>query len=199
MRTLPIEVVNILNSRGGIKVRNLYWIRAKNRSTGAEETIGVWNGEDTRVFTVEGQTRTYIGGGGFLSIGNIKNQIGLNIQQLMVTANAVSPEFITAMREYDPKGARVEIHLLFFDTDTDQVVSDPYRAFKGWLNTAPVKTGAKNDSSVINLNHVGHARILTRLTPSKRSDENQRRRSGSDRFFRYVGITGTVQTSWGSQ
>lgn len=199
MRSIPSEILAQLNKRQGIKVRTLYWIRAKNRATGAEETLGVWNGEDTRTFVINGTPRGYVGGGGFIQFNSLKHEMNLNIQRLVANANPVSPEFQNVLRLYDPKGARVEVHIAVFDTETDQLVADPYRVYKGWINTAPIKTGAKNGESTVTINHVGHSRILTRLLPAKRSDDNQRKRLGTDGFFKYVAITGTIQTAWGSK
>lgn len=200
MRTgIPPEVATILNQRDGHKVRVLYWIRAKNRTTGAEEAMGVWNGEDTRQFVIGSEARNYVGGGGFLQIGALRQDMTLNIQRLTANANPVSPEFLNVMRLYDPKGAPVEVHLAFFDTETDGLVANPSLVFKGWINTAPIKTGAKNGESLIQINHVGNSRILTRTLPAKRSDENQKRRDPADRFFRSASISGSVQTPWGSK
>lgn len=193
------EITTLLNARRGHIIRVLYWIRAKNRSTGEEEALGIWNGEDTQQFVIGLETRVYIGGGGFLAVGNLKREMNLNIQQLTITGNPVSPEFIDALRLYDPKGAKVEIHLVFFDPETNQQVGLPYRWYKGWLNTAPIRTPEKNGQATVELNHVGHSRILTRLLPSKRSDDSQRRRLSTDTFFKYVTISGAVETPWGQK
>lgn len=200
MRTgLPTEILAALNKREGLKIRLLYWISAKNRSTGATEALGIWNGEDTRQFVIGGVTRTYVGGGGFLNADSLKQEIGLNIQQWSMTGNPVSPEFQNAIRLYDPKGAPVELHMAFFDTETDQLLADPYRVFRGWINTLNISEPSKNGEATVKINHVGNARILTRLLPARRSDENQRRRNSSDAFFKYVTTSGTVQTPWGSK
>lgn len=200
MRTgLPIEILSALNKREGLKVRLLYWISAKNRSTGATEALGIWNGEDARQFVIGGAPRTYVGGGGFLNADSLKQEIGLNIQQWSMVGNPVSPEFQNAIRLYDPKGAPVELHMAFFDTETDQLLADPYRVFRGWINKINISTPQKNGEASVKIDHVGNSRILTRLLPALRSDENQRRRNSSDAFFRYVSTSGAVQTPWGSK
>ncbi len=200
MRTdIPPEILAALNKREGLKVRLLYWIRAKNRSTGAEESLGIWNGEDTRQFVINGQTRPYVGGGGFLNADPLKQAVGLNIQRWTMMGSPVSPEFQNAVRLYDPKGAPVELHVAFFDTETDQLLADPYRVFRGWINTLNIQTGQKNGESTIKIDHVGNARILTRLLPAKRSNESQRRRNAADSFFSAVTISGSIQTPWGSK
>lgn len=200
MRTgIPAEILTALGQRNGIKVRILYWVRAKRRDNGEEEALGIWNGSDVRVFAVEGQSRAYVGGGAFLDFDGLKQETGLVIQRLTMRANPVAPEMVNMLRLYEPKGAPVQVHLAFFDTETDQLLADPYRIFRGWINSVAIKTGAEGEPSTVTVDHVGNARILTRLLPARRSDENQRRRNVADRFFRGAGISGAVQTPWGSK
>lgn len=199
MRALPPEITALINKREGISIRILFWIAGRNRSTGEIETIGIWNGLDTKQFAVNGQTRTYIGGGGFITMGDLKQEQGLNIQKLVANANPISPEFQDALREYNPRMARVEVHLAVADPETNNLVADPYRIFKGWIDTVSIKTPEKNDVGTATINMVSNARILTRKAAIKRSDENQRARLATDKFFQAVSISGSVQTPWGSK
>jgi hypothetical protein len=80
------------------------------------------------------------------------------------------------------------------------MVADPWRVFKGWTDAAPIRQGAKGSSDgQAALSVVGHTRILTRVIPSKRSNETQRRRLANDSFYSSVSLTGTIVTPWGSK
>ena len=115
MRTIAPEIAAQIAKRDGLSVRQLFWIVGKNRSTGVDEAMGVWNGYDTATFVIDGTPRTYVGGGGFLQLGNLKQAQGLNIQTLTASASPISPEFQAILREYNSRMARVEIHEVFFN------------------------------------------------------------------------------------
>jgi hypothetical protein len=199
MLTVPAAVVTQIDARIGIVVRNLCWIVAKNRETNEPETIGIWNGADVRNFVIDGETRTYYGAGSFLSFGTLTSETGVVIRKLTGTASPLSDEVKAALRLYDPKMAPVEVHLAFFSPDTMQLLADPIRRFKGWIDTMPVKTPSSGGQSYVTLNLVGNTRLLTRKTNSRRSNESQSRRKQNDKFFNDVTLTGTVQTPWGSK
>lgn len=199
MRDLNIAILTQIAKRAGLKVRNLLWIQAKNRVTGEIETIGIWNGDDVRSFVINGDARTYIGAGQFIVFDDFKQEQGLNIHRLVAHSNSITPEMELVIRGYDTRLARVEVHLAFYDPETDNMLDVPFRYFKGWIDTLPVKTGAKGGSGSATLNMVGHSRVLTRLNPAKRSHENQKQRLSSDTFLTDVAITGTVTTPWGTE
>ncbi|MFE3839657.1 hypothetical protein ABNX41_21770, partial [Rhodobacteraceae bacterium PA1-206B] len=68
MRTLPAAVAAHLAARKPLLVHQLLWISARNRTSGAVETLGLWTGEDHQSITVGGQSRTYYGAGAVLGI-----------------------------------------------------------------------------------------------------------------------------------
>lgn len=199
MRNLPVEIATAIAKRQGIVVRNLFWIKAKNRITGADETLGIWSGEDVQTFTVEGETRVYYGGGSFINFGELIQEAGLNIRKLVANVSPLSVEMQTVLREYEPKFAPVQVHLAFFDPETMTLLTAPFRVFKGWIDTMTINTPAVGDTASSAINMVSNARILTRLLPTKRSNENQKRRQADDTFFEYVALTGTIQTPWGTK
>lgn len=199
MRDVGTNILAQLNQRTGITVRNLFWITAKNRSTGAAETMGIWNGPDTQNFTISGDSRTYVGGGGFMNFDDLKQETGLLIHRLKAVCSPVAPEMDEVIRTYDAKFARVEVHLAFFSPGTETMLDAPERVFKGWIDTIDHKTPRKNESGAITINMVGNSRILTRRAADKRSDQSQKLRSASDDFFKYVSMTGNIKTPWGSK
>lgn len=199
MRNLPPEVLAQIGKRTGLKVRQLLYITARRHDTGAVESIGIWNGDQVRDFVIGGETRIYYGAGDFIVFGELKQEQGVVIHTLTATASPVSPEMDKVIHQYQTRMARVQGHLAFFDPETDNLVADPWRFFKGWIDTLPVNRPAKNEAGSATINMVGNSRILTRKNGAKRSDENQRKRLETDRLLENVAITGTVITPWGEK
>lgn len=199
MRSLAANILTQINKRQGLKVRSLFWVVGKNRTTGVASPLGVWSGEDNATFNINGVDRDYVGGGGFIQFDKLKQEQGLLIRRLTAHANPISPEMDQMLRQYEPRFARCEVHLAFYDPETDELVAEPYRVFKGWLDSLNIKTPEKNGAGDATINLVGNSRILTKVLGIKKSNENQKKRLGNDRFHEYTGITGTVQTPWGEK
>ena len=185
-------------SRGAVSHDILIWIKARDRSTGLPETMGLWTGSENLSFTIDGEVRTYQGAGQLLNIPPIKSRIGLTVQMQTVGLAAVSPEVETAIRLYDSRLAPVEIHVARFDPETNALLGVD-RVYKGSIDKAPITTPAKNgNNGGVSLSLASGARALTRRLTTKRSDESQRRRS-DDRFFRFADVAGKVERFWGTQ
>ena len=199
MRTLPSELTTHLATTSGVKMRQLLWVEAKNRTTGELETIGFWSGEDHQDFVIDGETRTYYGGGQFIQFGEVTLDSTLNVRKLTASVFPISPEIEVVLREYEPKMAPVETHVLFLYPETNNQVCPPVKMHKGWIDRFPIKTPPIGEEGSGALEMVNHTRMLTRRLPHKRSDDTQRKRSGSDSFYADVGMTGQVTTPWGSK
>ncbi|GAB5432175.1 MAG: hypothetical protein EpisKO_15450 [Epibacterium sp.] len=174
----------------------LLWVRAKSRSTGLEETMGLWTGDDVRVLNVNGESRTYYGPA-IISMPPIEGGVGLDVRQHRVVVPHLAPEVITMLRAYEPKLAPAEIHFAEFSTDTRELVS-MQRVFKGWINTAPIETGSEGDQGQAEVILVSAARALTKTLALYRSDADQKKRAASDRFREYSSTTGLKEVWWGS-
>lgn len=179
-----------------IVARALVWIRAKDRSTGTEETIGLWTGEDVASFTINGQARTYYGAGALLAIEPIVSQSGLVVQMSRMTLSPLAPEVAQAIRGYEPRLAPVEIHRALFDPLTMGLVAEPHRVFSGWIDEVVLTTPEASGEATVEVTMASAARGLTRTLPLKKSDETQKRRSG-DRFRRYADVSAAVDVFWG--
>lgn len=199
MRDLPIEIQTYIATQPGVKIRQLLWVIAKNRTTGDPEPHGLWSGEDHQVFTVDGEPRTYYGFGQFMQWGQLQVESTLNIRKLQATVSAITPEVEQVLRGFDPKFAPVQVHLAFLDPETNNLVGNPYRIFKGWIDKFPVRRPANGSDAEGTIDMVGHTRILTRQLALKRSQETQRQRDPTDSFLDDVSITGQIQTPWGSK
>lgn len=197
MRDLAPAVAARRAARTSTHAEVLVWVSAKNRTTGAMETMGLWTGDDHSVFTIRGQDRTYYGAGNVLQVPAIQAVIGLEVRTLQVSLAAVSPEVELLVRGYDPRFAPCEIHRAEYDDDGN-LLAAPERVFKGWVNGAPISTPAVGGSGGIALDLVSNARMLTRYGAATKSDQQQRRREG-DRFRRYATLPSASTVYWGEE
>lgn len=196
MRTYDSATATHLASATGIMARLLIWIRAKDRGTGAEATLGLWNGDDHQDFTIGGVTRTYFGAGGLLGIEPIVYSTGVQVRMHRVSLSPLAPEVAQVIRGYEPRLAPVEIHRALFDPATLALVAEPHRVFKGWIDDVTITTPQLGGEASCDVTLASAARALTRTLPLKKSDESQKRRSG-DRFRRYADISAAVDVFWG--
>lgn len=199
MRNLPPEFINEINKRGPIRARVFFTFIAKNRITGADERLCLWTGDDHQQFTIEGVTDTYYGAGSIIGVEKLKQEIGTNVRKHAVTLSHLTPEVTKLLREYEAKGASATIHTILFSVDTELAVTPPMRRFKGWVDRAPINTAAKGGVSSCKIELVSYSRNLTQTIPSKKSNENQRQRNANDAFHSYSGISGLIETPWGSK
>lgn len=198
MRSFDIPTQTIMDSRAGIIARQLVWITAKNRSTGDPESIGFWNGEDHETITINGDARVYYGAGTTLQVPRVVTEIGVKVRTHRITFSSVAPEVQVALRQYDARLAPIEVHRVLLDLDSRNLVSEPHRVLKGWINKAPIPTKKPGDSAEMTIEMVTSARMLTRTLALLKSDESQKQRGG-DRFRKYADISGDVQTYWGEE
>lgn len=199
MRQITTEVLTEVSKRAGIKPRVLFWVSARNRDTNAVETMGFWKGDDHQEFVVDGVNRLYYGAGNILDVDDLTFEAALNIRMWNVTFSGLTPEFAQAVRGYDVKGAPILAHLAMFSTDTNNLISPPFKVFDGWINKFPIKTPAIGGTTSAKMECVSNTRLLTKRVPEKRSQESQNKRMPGDNYMRNVGATGTIQTPWGSK
>ena len=183
---------------GAIMARRLLWITARNRTTGAAETLGLWDGDDHQDFVIGGQTRTYFGAGGLIGFEPLVAQVGLAVRVHTAHLSPLTPEVAQVLRGYEPRLAPVEIHRALFWPDSHNLVATPRRVFKGQIDHVQITTPEIGGTAVAEVQMVSVAASLTRSLALKKSDEAQKRRSG-DRFRRYSDVSGAVDVWWGEE
>ena len=192
----PAELAHI-QARSGVRPRLLVWIEAKNRTTGATEAQGFWNGDDNAEFVISGTTRPYFGAGALLGCDDLVIESGLKVRRFSVWLATAAPEVINAVMAYDVRLARAEVHRVLTDPLTHLPIAEPHRIWKGWVDGNPRVTPAKGLSGgKITLAIASAAMALTRTLSGKYSDEAMRLR-GDDRLFRYADVSGKVPIYWG--
>lgn len=202
VRALDVATQAAIRDRGRLVPRNFVSIFCKHRVTGAEQLHGVWDdAEAVTVNVVSGETggvvsRNFAGDGAIVSIDPIPMRVGLEVRTIQLVLSPLNPEVAEALRGDDPRFARVEIYRGLLDPESRLLVAAPRIRFMGRVNGAPIETAAIGGVSSATLSIVSHTRELTRTSPARKSDEQQRLRSG-DRFRRYTGTAGEWPIWWG--
>lgn len=197
MRTLSAATRAALDA-GTLVARPLVWIRAADRASGAEEPVGFWSGEDHQDFVIAAEARTYYAAGSILGIDAIIYQTGLTVRMQRMTLSALSPEVAIAIRGYEPRHAPVEIHRALFDPLSRDLIDEPHRIFRGYIDTAPIRTAAIGGQSSVEVSMASSARALTIPLNRKRSDESLQARAAGDAFRQYANVAARVTTKWGT-
>ncbi|MDE2250393.1 MAG: hypothetical protein KGL25_03190 [Gammaproteobacteria bacterium] len=199
MRTYTSGIQAVLDARVTLRQRILLWITAKDRTTGAAESVGFWNGFDNLDFTINGVTRTYYGAGNMLGVDAITMVSGLTVQSQKVKLSAIAPEVELAIRQYDARLAPVEMHKAYFDPLSEALIDAPVQIFTGWVDKLQIDRAAENGNFTGTLTLVSAARALTRMLGTTKSDADLRRRSSTDAFRKYASIASAVTFFWGEQ
>lgn len=184
-------------ARSPIHAHALIWIEARNRGTGETETIGFWTGDDHAGFVIGGQARTYYGAGSTLGLDPIRRGTGLQVRTQRANLSGITPETQLALRGYDARHARVEIHRAIFDPDTLLLADDPHQLFRGYIDRLKIHTPAKGEAGKVEVELASAARALTTPLSRKRSDASLRGRAPTDAFRQYASVADAVETSWG--
>jgi hypothetical protein len=199
MRSYSPATAAYFASRGAFVGHVLVWIRARNRTSGATETIGFWTGDDHREFVIDGLTRTYYAAGALLSVDPIRRQTGVNGRTQRASLSHLAPEVLQALRGYDARQAPVEIHRALFNPDTGALIDEPHVIISGYIDKAPLPVPAKGETGSAKIEIATHARALTRNLGRSRSDATLRARAPGDAFRQYAGLADTVETPWGKK
>jgi hypothetical protein len=196
MRAYSPAMIAYLGTRNAVNARSLLWVSARNRTTGAVETIGLWSGDDDRIFVIGGVSRLYYRAGGILDVAPIITRAGLEVRNQRVRLSHLSAPVLQMLRSYDARMAPVEIHRALFGINDNLLLEEPHRVFKGTVEKAPIPTPAKGGDAVIEMSLINATGILTRGLSLKKSNESQRRRS-DDRGRRYGDVSGAIEVAWG--
>lgn len=186
-----------LEERQGTSAEVLIWFIARNRDTGADESIGFWTGDDHQQFSIGGETRLYFGAGAVIKIPPVKAGIGLTVRQHRIVLPPVIDEVQQLLRVYEARLAPVEVHVCTFDVYTNNLLGQPIRMIKGFLNEAPEERGAKDEESRLELTVTSTARLLTFGLPLLRSNEELQKRNPDDKGREYSDVSGDWVVPWG--
>lgn len=202
MKTLHASVSAAILDPKAIIVRQLFYFTGRDRSTGLDVSIGFWSGEDTTSITVYrgadggAETRTYYGSGALLSASEVVLSADLTVQNMDIEVSPFSPEIELALRGYEPRLARLDMHRLLLDPDTMNAIGIPDPHFYGRIDKIEYDYPEDGGEASATIKCVSHIRELSRTNALKKSLESQKLRSG-DLFRRDSATAITWDVPWG--
>lgn len=185
-----------LARRAGSRVRFLVHVWAENRATSAVESLGLWNGEQDRAFTIRGEVRTYFRAAGMMAMDEIVSQPGTDAVLTSLTLSPIDAIVRSLMGGYILRFTPIEIHRALFWPDSGELVAEPVRIFKGWIDRAPTSMPELGETPEVKVSLASAARALTRTLAFKKSDPALSESRSGDRFRRYTDV-GSVVVPWG--
>ena len=192
MRILDPASATYLAARTGVASRHMVHLVARNRATGAQEALGLWQGDDHLTIAIGGVNRTYYGAGGLIGVEPIRAGIGLEVRMLQIALSPLTPEVAQLLRGYDARLAPAEVHRALLSLETGQPIAEPIRVFRGWIDAVQIRTPEVGGTGEATVTLASAARGLTRALTLTRSDAEMRRRNAGDAFRSYSDIAGEV-------
>ena len=199
MRILDPASATYLAARTGVASRHMVHLVARNRATGAQEALGLWQGDDHLTIAIGGVNRTYYGAGGLIGVEPIRAGIGLEVRMLQIALSPLTPEVAQLLRGYDARLAPAEVHRALLSLETGQPIAEPIRVFRGWIDAVQIRTPEVGGTGEATVTLASAARGLTRALTLTRSDAEMRRRNAGDAFRSYSDIAGEVEVWWGEK
>lgn len=202
-RSLTATVTTALAQRQ-LVARDFLWIVARDRSTGADVTDGMWSdigSVDAEVINPDtglSVTRTFHGSGTLVSISDIPLVANLTVQRVTIALSQVDDRVEDLLRTYDVRQARVEIFRGIFDPDTRLLASPAVPRFVGFVDGVEIRTPSENEEGAAILTCVSHTQEMLRSNPDTRSHESQKQRSSTDDFFVDANVVGEWDLKWGN-
>lgn len=207
MRDIDPSMLDALSAapRYGIVPRRLAWFIAKDRTTGAAATGGIWTGsEDLNITVISGTngslvSRPYIGGMALEGIGDIPRTSDFTVQTVTINASQLADAAQQLFRQYDLRMAQVEIHEVLLDPATGNQLAPAQIVMLGRVDGAPVKTPRRGEAGSVTIKVVSDVMsMLTRTNPRKSSYQGQLVRQ-NDQWGKDSAVVATWKVPWGQK
>lgn len=192
------DAQQLLLLQSGKPIRHHSYVRITVRqlNDNSPQTFGFWTGYDDQTETVEGTATTFIGAGGALKIPNVVIEPGTVIRQFSIGLD-VAAGGDELIRQYDAQGAPISLYFRIKDLTTNQWAGGFARAYKGYVDKAPIPTPPPGELATMTLGCVTTARDGTKTSGSLMSNAAMRRRSATDGGLEYAGIV-AANDPWGA-
>ena len=184
--------------------RDFLTITARDRSNGESVTVGFWSdlaNVDALVVDPDSgapDLRTFHGAGSLISISDIPAVVGVSVQNVTITMSQLHEQVEQAIRLYDCKQARVEIHTGLLDPDSKKLIDPAERIFVGFVDHIEIRTPRENEDGAAVLTCTSGTQELLRSNPATRSHEDQQVRAPGDAFFKDAAVCGEWRHNWGA-
>lgn len=185
--------------------RDFLWIVAKDRTTGAPVTDGMWSDAgDVSASVIDPDsglevTRNWYGSGTLVQISDIPLTSNLSQQNVTVQMSQVSEHVAQLVRQYDCKQGRIEIYRGLFDPDSRQLVAPAECRFVGFVDNIEINTPSENEEGSVTLTCASHTQEMTRANTETRSHETQVLRDPNDTFYKDAATVDDWPIWWGSE
>ena len=103
-----------------------------------------------------------------------------------------------AIRLYDCKQARIEVHTGLLDPDSRKLVDPAEPIFVGFIDQIEIRTPTENEDGAAVLTCASGTQELLRSNPATRSHADQQVRAPGDDFFRDAAVCGDWDHYWGA-
>lgn len=204
MRAISLENQAALAARA-LVARDFLWFVARDRTTGAAVPVGFWSDiENVSAQVLDPDTllpvvRSYYGAGGLITIDDIPSVSTIQVQDVHIRMSQLDEQVANAVRGYDTKQSRVEVHRGLFDPISRDLVAPAVVRFVGFVNVIEVHTGAENEDGYVDITCTSHTQELTRSNPATRSHADQQIRAPGDAFFIDAAVVGDWEFQWGEE
>lgn len=176
-----------------------FWVKPKDRTTGAEVPMGFWSGDEDLTLTTPlpgggNESRLYMGGCN-LAIEGLQYVGDLTDNPVTVTLSQIADAAQGLARGTDPRLAHVEIHAASMIGGA--FVSAPQLQWVGIVDEGPISTPSYGSDGGISFSVRSELMVqLTATNPAKSSDAHQKRRAAGDRFSEYASTIGSRNVQW---
>src|SRR5690606_23081073 len=108
--------------------------------TGDPVTVGFWSDlANVSSLVIDPETRlpalrAFYGSGSLISISDIPAIVGVSVETVTITMSQLHEQVEEAIRLYDCKQARVEIHTGLLDPDSNKLVDPAEPVFVGFVD-----------------------------------------------------------------
>jgi hypothetical protein len=197
MKTLDPALIAHLGSREPLNTRLLVWFDALALADGSPAPWGVWTGEDDRIFTIDGQPRTYFGAGAMGEPGELTHEAGYVVRLYRVALSHLHADVAPALALTRLRLRPVEIHQVHLAPGSHDLVAPPLQKFRGRVETLTLPRAEAGKSAMAEVQIASTARDMTLTLDITRSDATLRMQHPTDGFRKYAAITAKVTTAWG--
>lgn len=185
----------------GIAPRQFLFIQAKEFVTNFPMNIGFWTGDEDITITVVNpvtglpEARDYFGSQN-LHLSPIARNSRMEIEEVVATLSQITMEAQLAVRGYDLRLAKAEIHECVMDGRAP--IAPPECVFLGEIDAAPMNTPEVGQTGEFSITLVSDAiSMLNKTNPLMSSFEGQKQRNPNDYFGMFASTVSKVDIPWG--
>lgn len=206
MKSYSANTVAALAARR-LMPRDFLTITARERDTGEPVTVGFWSDlANVTALVIDPETggpdlRSFYGAGSLIAISDIPAIVGVSVENVTLTMSQLHDQVEQAIRLYDCKQARVEIHTGLLDPDSRKLVDPAEPVFVGFIDKIEIRTPAEGGEGATILTCASGTQELLRNNPSTRSHADHGGPTGrapGDDFFRDAAVCGDWDHYWGA-